>query len=360
MAGLITEALAREEEINWKKSLASERAVMLQALEQLKPNLAALVEKPAAVPTSPASSAGTYLCPKCGHKLLGEEQFCGECGTPRSGKSEEEVPSMQSKVATLWHMQEAQQKEATSESADSKLSPKDAKHDSNRPALEVMADSLEEEMPDFFMAPDLPAEKIGDLLESSRVPQADATPLSAGASDNHAEPDEEVEGAASQELALAKPAAADWSSAHAARAFFEELAGMNRPGALARFWNSHRGDFYLAIALILVGCAIRWGIWSDHAVATAAPNTAAAAHRKPADADLPLFDRMLISLGLAEAPPAPEDQGNPSTQVWVDLHTALYYCPGADLYGKTPTGKYTSQREAQLDQFEPAYRKTCN
>jgi len=360
MAGLITEALAREEEINWKKSLANERAVMLQALEQLKPNLAALVEKPvakeAAVSTSPASSASTYLCLKCGHKLVGEEQFCGECGTPRKSKSEEEVPSMQSKVATLWHMQEAAQKEA----ADSKQPANEAKHASDRPALEVMADSLEEEMPDFFMAPDLPAEKIGDLSESSRIPQADATPLSVLDSGNHAEPDEEVEGAPAQELALATPVAADWSSAQSAREFFEQLAGVNRPGALARFWNSHRGDFYLAIALVLVGCAIRWGIWSDHGVATAAPNTAAAAHRKSADADLPLFDRMLISLGLAEAPPAPEDQGNPSTQVWVDLHTALYYCPGADLYGKTPTGKYTSQREAQLDQFEPAYRKTCN
>ena len=53
-------------------------------------------------------------------------------------------------------------------------------------------------------------------------------------------------------------------------------------------------------------------------------------------------------------------KGNPDTKVWVDVHTALYYCPGADLYGKTATGKYTTQREAQLDQFQPAYRRTCN
>jgi hypothetical protein len=69
---------------------------------------------------------------------------------------------------------------------------------------------------------------------------------------------------------------------------------------------------------------------------------------------------MLISMGLAEAPPTPESKGNPETQVWVDLHTALYYCPGADLYGKTPKGRFTSQRDAQLDQFEPAYRKACD
>jgi hypothetical protein len=95
-------------------------------------------------------------------------------------------------------------------------------------------------------------------------------------------------------------------------------------------------------------------------VTTGPQNPAVTTHKKPAaDADLSAFDRMLIRLGLAEAPEPVEDRGNPATQVWVDQRTALYYCPGADLYGKTPKGKYTSQREAQLDQFEPAYRKTC-
>ena len=69
---------------------------------------------------------------------------------------------------------------------------------------------------------------------------------------------------------------------------------------------------------------------------------------------------MLINLGLAEAPEPVEYKGNPDTQVWVDLQTALYYCPGADLYGKTPKGRYSSQRDAQLDSFEPALRKACN
>jgi len=46
--------------------------------------------------------------------------------------------------------------------------------------------------------------------------------------------------------------------------------------------------------------------------------------------------------------------------VWIDVHHALYYCPGADLYGKTPQGKIASQHDAQLDQFEPASRKVCD
>jgi hypothetical protein len=133
---------------------------------------------------------------------------------------------------------------------------------------------------------------------------------------------------------------------------------------LAQFWTNRRGDIYLVIAVLLVGAVIRWGIWSKHSVSATGHTTQAAppAHRKPGapDADLSMFDRMLISLGLAEAPPSPVNKGNPDTQVWVDLHTALYYCPGDDLYGKTAKGKMTSQRDAQLDQFEPAYRKICD
>ena len=73
-----------------------------------------------------------------------------------------------------------------------------------------------------------------------------------------------------------------------------------------------------------------------------------------------MFDRLLVSAGLAEAPDKPEPKGNPDTKVWVDLHTALYYCPGTDLYGRTPKGRFTSQKDAQLDQYEPAYRRACD
>ena len=156
---------------------------------------------------------------------------------------------------------------------------------------------------------------------------------------------------------------ADWSSAASVRRFLDQIAGKKRPGGLIQFWNTRRGDIYLGIAIILVLCVVRWAIWSNHSVATPAPPPTAATTSRPKpspSADLSLFDRMLINLGLAEAPEVPVDKGNPSVQVWVDLHTALYYCPGNELYGKTPKGKFTTQREAQLDQFEPAYRKACN
>jgi hypothetical protein len=162
------------------------------------------------------------------------------------------------------------------------------------------------------------------------------------------------------ETALAKTSDVTWSSAATARNFLEQLTASRNQGALARFWSYHRGTVYLAVAVILVLGVIRWELWSDHSV-SAGRSAPVSGHRKQApDADLSLFDKLLVGLGLAEPPEAPEYKGNPGTEVWVDLHTALYYCPGTDLYGKTPRGKYTTQRDAQLDQFEPAYRKACD
>ena len=362
MAGLVTEALSRDEELNWKKSLATERAAMLDALEKLQPNLAALVGKPAAqqaAPTTPSPApARTFACRKCGHTLLAEEQFCGQCGSPRN--TDYEPPSMQSKVASLWQMQEAQKKESTTEAAKAEPVPETLPASSDPPAADTsLAQSIEKQIPELFTAEtemetgSSTAKEPVELLHHDEV--ADV------------EEDESAEAEPEKQLADAEPAGklarrADWSSAASAKEFLEQISSGTRQGTLLSFWNSRRGDIYLAVAVILVACVIRWGIWSDRSVsATATPNAAATNPRKAApDSNLSLFDRMLIQLGIADPPEAPEDKGNPTVQVWEDLHTALYYCPGADLYGKTPKGKFATQREAQLDQFEPAYRKPCN
>lgn len=397
MAGLITEALAREDELGWKKSLANERAVMLEALERLKPNLAALAETPSvkaagargAAIRNPASAnistPPTFICRKCGHKLLGQEQFCGKCGLRRgndpdsSRRSNYEAPSMQSKLASLWEVQDDVQEAIRKTVVDSPVNG-DLSLVSpplSDPALpeKPLADSIEEEMPELFAAPERRAAAGREKMpEPEHLPESASLELKGGADnldltipqvaeplvDSSLEVEKEIPG----ETALLKPVpATNWNSALSARQFLEQLAGTEHPGALARFWRARRGDIYLAIAVILVAAVIRWGIWSNHSVgATVKPTpTAAAGHRNAApDADLSLFDRMLISLGLADPPAAPEYKGNPDTQVWVDLHTALYYCPGSDLYGKTAKGKFATQRDAQLDQFEPAYRKACD
>ncbi|MGA7565568.1 MAG: hypothetical protein WBW53_05795 [Terriglobales bacterium] len=105
----------------------------------------------------------------------------------------------------------------------------------------------------------------------------------------------------------------------------------------------HRADLYLGLAVFVAAFALLW--------------PAAAVPHRPT---LSLWDRALVGLGIAEAPPAATHfQGDPTLQVWIDPHTALYYCPGEEQYGKSADGRFTSQRDAQMDRFEPAGRSAC-
>jgi hypothetical protein len=105
----------------------------------------------------------------------------------------------------------------------------------------------------------------------------------------------------------------------------------------------HRADLYLGLAVFVAAAALLW------------PTAGA-----PKPASLSLLERTLITMGIAEAPAtAVHLQGDPSIEVWVDPHTALYYCPGAEPFGKTKDGRLSSQRDAQLDRFEPAGRSVC-
>lgn len=110
----------------------------------------------------------------------------------------------------------------------------------------------------------------------------------------------------------------------------------------------HRADLYLVAAIAISTFAMLW-------VLLAAP--AANAHRRP---QLRAWERAMISLGLAEAPEPPPRSGNPVSQVWVDPKTALYYCVGEEQFGKTTGGYSTTQRDAQLNAFEPAGRAPCD
>lgn len=105
----------------------------------------------------------------------------------------------------------------------------------------------------------------------------------------------------------------------------------------------HRADLYLGMAVFVAALALFWPAVSS-----------------PQPATLGLWDRALIAVGIAEAPvPAAHVQGDPTIEVWVDPHTALYYCPGEEQYGKTTDGRLTSQREAQMESFEAAGRLAC-
>jgi GAF domain-containing protein len=412
MAGLVTEAIGRDAELKLKKSVAAERSTMLAAIEKLQPNLAALAGEQFAASAGTDTdtemqasevTAATSECWKCGNTVVAEEQFCGRCGAPRVTDDEsysiqsklasawhmeqtshetvaaappyetstpeetthataaadtdaganDELPSMQNKVASAWHMQQASDEETTQSTVS--MNEGDLEGDNSLadlPELSSLPDG-EENAPEF-------AESLHASADHGTMTESLSTKSQVDEDEDHVE---------APSAALEKPQQEDeqivWSSAARARDFLESLSATREPSALGRFWRSRRGDFYLAVAVILMVVVIRWGIWSNHPVGATGSGTSvssASRHKPPApDADLSLFDRLLIGLGLADPPDeAPEYKGNPDTQVWVDLQTALYYCPGSDLYSKTPKGKLASQREAQLDQFEPAYRKPCD
>ena len=335
---------------------------MLAAIERLQPNLAAwadvqpVADPPAtdqpAVTAGPnraasAAAAAKTSCWKCGSNLPAEEQFCGKCGAPRARDG---APSgMQSELASAWQV-----------------------HQPGRDPFALHEPQQGEELGGandaykLHEAFSLPEFDEGDALSTRLV---STRSLAASAHEDavslSAEPQSEENEVVAQSTVMVKqPDAIVWSSAARAREFLESLSATRTPTALARFWRSRRGDFYLGIAVLLVLVVIRWGIWSSHSVGAVGRGTtvsgSATRGKQPApDADLSTWDKLLVSLGLAEAPDAPEYKGNPYTQVWVDLQTALYYCPGSDLYEKTPKGKLTTQRDAQMDQFEPANRRAC-
>jgi hypothetical protein len=153
-----------------------------------------------------------------------------------------------------------------------------------------------------------------------------------------------------------------WASARKALVWLETLKQQQHPRAiwLRELWEKHRANLYVGVAaLILLIVLVQLAISGGGSDLGPSASSAAGPRHKVAQPQLTPFEKLLVSLGLAEPPAAPSYLGNPNAQVWVDVHTALYYCSGADFYGKTAGGKLTTQRDAQQDQFEPANRKVC-
>jgi len=358
MAGLVSEAIGRGAEWELKKSMAAERSAMLTAIERLKPNLSALAEDQTpeiatendVVEASvvEASAVENEVCWKCGDALVEQEQFCGNCGASRAAASVQS--SIQSKLASAMRMHSVHEHSSASGSeAPPQSAAAFAAEAEDRLAQLLASSGLQEEIPQEEQSNGSGTKEGGIRLQSSAA---------AHRGDNL-----EVGSVSAIE---SKPQDVNWSSASKARNFLEALTEPRSLASFGRLWRARRGDFYLAVAVILMFFVIRWGMLSGNSVGATGKGTAisaAANRRKPPNpnADLSLFDKFLISLGLADPPDAPpEYKGNPNTQVWIDPHTALYYCPDSDLYGKTTKGRFASQRDAQMDQFEPASRKACD
>jgi len=352
MAGLLTEALTRTAEEQWRKGLAAERASMLEVLEKIKPQLARLANSPDAALALTKSevekteeSLEETQCQNCGRELGPEELFCGTCGTSRAS-----VPrnDLQSKWATLWNLQ---------------------KNAQEAPVLPPVSDDSEALIPSAAQPgpSDLPTEELATDLQIAEPPVPDHLQESVTAP--------LVEGAPSPATEPSTPPDFEDSKKPEARVWLRSIAVSPPAMQLRSAWQKyspfirkHRGDLALGASALLFLIAILWAVSSNKPTTSAdsgsSPTSAAAApakpRRKPAPPKLSFFDQMLVDMGLAEPPPAPSYSGNPDVPVWIDVQSAVYYCPGSDLYGKTPQGRIASQRDAQQDQFEPASRKVCD
>ena len=313
-------------------------------------------EAPAVAPvTVPAieASAVTEACQNCGRDFVGDESICGVCGTSRSDEPEAASTPVANTWASLWDLQ--QETEPVSEAI---------------PAGEVSVPALS----DFALSN--PAEAgenrgpfLGNLYDirdrfTGRRPQDQDKGKDKDKKDKQ---DQAVEARAQAAAPYREevPAESELSSFSSLSpevpagedeveddAWAEPSAGQR----MKEFWDHHRATIYLGIAaILLLMVLLGWGEQPAPVAASGATQASASAGD-----DLTLFEKMLVGMGLAEAPtPDHTNPGNPDARVWEDVHTALYYCPGSDLYGKTKGGKYTTQKEAQQDQFEPAGRRAC-
>jgi hypothetical protein len=256
--------------------------------------------EPAAPRSGELVSPDTVSCRGCGQILASEESFCGNCGTERISNPD---GPLQSKWASLWYMNQARK----SAEPDNDVAAQASNEDTEHTAEHVASDA---ELSEAYLPEPERSAPTYDLVHSAAA-------------------------------TLAAPVRLEW---------LPEAASSE--SWLRHQWRVNRANFYLGgAALLLVIVLSGWGTSPVQNLGSTANSSGP---------QLTLFERMLVALGIAEAPATPVYLGNPDTPVWVDLHTALYYCPGADLYGKTEGGKIATQRSAQMDQFEPAHRKACN
>jgi GAF domain-containing protein len=404
MAGLLSEAMVTAARMKWKEALASERQSMLEALERIKPQIERLGSESSLLADLAAARPPAFrgervvkrvaeTCAACGTDFFDEnESFCGTCGAARPAVSMPlDLPSADgtSKIDPPWLIP-YEQENPTNGNSFADLSPTVTTRENAAPDALAVTEPEVRPMPATVATQNAGAppteSQANPTLETDSAftspanpPSADfQPPIQAAVTDTLriVEADPVPENPASSDplqndLVPADPfAPADklqpypWGSAKKAQEWLETVKTHQGPRAewLAQQWQRRRANIYVVMAGVILLLVISgWGI--RPAGTKAAGNAASAQNTQPQQAppqpQLTLFEKLMVSLGLAEPPPAPVDLGNPNAQVWVDVHTALYYCSGSELYGKTTDGKFTTQRDAQQDQFEPSNRKAC-
>jgi len=277
-------------------------------------------------------------CRVCGRRFGHDEEFCGQCSMPRVAGARSE--DLQSKWASLWYMQRAQETQPRS------------------PSLPLVKPSAEitSSAPESFLTvaiPENPEPKVSGApaVRVWQVPERDTRPAVAATRRSYLSGSQDVpsftvgtdDGFSNARFIDASNPLTPGTSASPS-----PVADAS-PDLLHRTWQTVWARMYrrhATLALSAVGLLLLFlmlAVWPSST-----------------NSQLTWFQSVLVELGLADVPArAPVLSGNPDVRVWVDVHTALYYCPGSDLYGKTPSGHFASQHDAQVDEFEPASRVAC-
>ena len=363
MSGLIGEVLTKKAKQGWKQALASsEEDAVRSVLDHIQPELDRFEERDedfdravtsltanapqatqnvdlselpppsaaASIPpvSKPAAKDGfsETLCGRCGHAFAGDEAFCGVCGAMRG----EDSPVVLNPKTPVW----------------------DSLWDMQVNELPSVHDAGEDSAPPYYSNQELDPEVEDTVSRLSDQPDIDEV---ANAQRRFSAYDWEradpLELQASAEIPERVPERKSLEAEPSELVF-------KRESALARVWREQRATLYLAAAFgVLVVVIVSWVLQPAPPAAAASPAAEPETASRP---QLSMMDKMLVGLGLAEAPTVTVYKGDPDARVWVDVHTALYYCSGSEFFGKTKGGRYAKQRDAQLDQFQPAARKACN
>src|SRR6266404_5291793 len=275
-------------------------------------------------PAQTPDNSGT-TCRVCGREFGKDEVFCGNCSMPRlAGSSSEDL---QSKWASMWYMQQAQDTLQSEQVTPQVFTPK----------------------PDLAPAeldPPLDNSRLWAPSESVLVPQHVAPENRELTSAPALRPLHEIEQSDTRTEPFVVTEPTRWW-AHAVEArpsFIGNLQDRLRKSQV-RIRTSRKNAVMVIACLAILLVMVISALSPKHA---------------SSQPQLSWFSSLLVNLGLAQVPArAPAYVGNPDAPVWVDVHTALYYCKGSDLYGKTPGGRFSTQRDAQEDQFESASRLAC-
>jgi len=279
---------------------------------------------------SPTETESGAVCRHCGARKSSESSRCENCGVDEFRPGER----LQRNWASMWLRSQGQW---PANSAEIGPTPRNGSHsEADGLAAEDAATNHAGER-SSFPAQQPPARDRVQSLSNSDWPNAypDVNEDPAAEYETSASPTidgEEFDPSFEQASALAKA-----QPSMVADSWFRRVSDWQLK---LRF---RRADLYLGVSIFVAAAALLWP--------SAVPSRPAA---------LDPWERALVMLGIAEAPaPLVRLQGDPAVEVWIDPHTALYYCSGDEQFQKTEGGRFSSQREAQMDRFEPASRSAC-